>query len=65
MRSDGWETSTRSNLKTREGTTVGATCIVDLILKTTEIVFKHLGTREMLIGTYDTRALQGLEAQEG
>ena len=66
MRSNGWETSTRRNVETQEGITASQ-CNPHSRPDTRGllIVFKHLGTREVLIGTYGTRALWGLIAPEG
>ena len=58
MRSNRWETSTRRNPETREGITASQRNphshpnTQDLL-----IVFKHLGTREVFVGTYVTRML--------
>ena len=36
-----------------------------LILRATLVVFEHLSTREMLIGTYGTQRLQGPSVHDG
>ena len=66
MRSNGWETSTRRNPETQEGTTASQ-CDTHSHPDTQDLltVFEHLGTREVFIGTYGTRTLQGLTAPKG
>ena len=55
MHSNGWETSTQRNLKTREGI-AASQCNLHSHPDTQDllIVFKRLDTREVFIGTYGT-----------